>query len=163
MRFQTTRELLDKLRYFHQQASRYYHQLAEDSHDQERVKLLLDYLATHEEKLADATEQYENDMTVGLADTWFDDAPELKLTDALQTLMRSPREVGAPSLGSTFADVDDVLRLGLLLDDYLILSLENLAQQAESSESREAFCNLSMMVQADKRKLVRDTLGLQGL
>jgi len=146
MRFQTTRELLDKTRQFHIEASEYLRRLSQ-AKDQKRVMMLLDYLARHEQKLAENVEHFEEDARPSLLNAWFDEAPEISLEEALESLK--------------LHDGLDVIRLGMHLGDYLIWAFEYLAEQAESEEVRDAFTNLAGMAQADKRILVRDSNMLQ--
>ena len=151
MRFQTTRELLDHVREFHHQAGSYYQTLSQ-GRDLKRVKIMLDYMAKHEKQLAEALQRYETEADPALLNAWFDEAPEINLGEALENLKLHDG-----------MDVEDVLRLGLHLGDYLILAFDYLAEHAEDDDVRDAFQNLSSMAQADKRRLVRDSNMMQDI
>ena len=47
MMFKTTREVLDRIRKFHQMLSTYYNEVSQQT-DQIRLRLLLDYMSRHE-------------------------------------------------------------------------------------------------------------------
>ena len=52
MAYETVRDILDRVRNFHDQVGEYYHRLYSIA-DKERVRILLDYLSRHEKHLKD--------------------------------------------------------------------------------------------------------------
>lgn len=151
MRFQTTQELLEKVKQFHIMASDYYLDLTREI-ERHRVGMLLDYLRKHETKLAEHISRIQENATPTLLKTWFDDAPDINLDKALENLqLQQP------------LDVDDVIQVGMHIGDYLIWAYENLAQQAETAEVRNTFENLAEMARSDKRQLSLDSQGMQDM
>ncbi len=151
MRFQTTNELLEKSRQFHSMASDYYLDLGREL-EQRRVGMLLEYLMKHEQELADNIAAYQMNASPVLLNTWFDEAPDIDLGKALQSLtLHNP------------LIVEDVIQVGMHLGDYLIWAYESLAEQAETGDVKEAFSNLASMAIADKRKLSLDLQGMQDM
>ena len=148
MRFQTARELLEHTEDFHKQASHFYRNLAQ-RHDQHRIRLLLDYLAKHEQKLADSISQFEQDSSPAVLNLWFEDAPDIEFDAALDNLHVQDH-----------MDIEDIIRLGMHLGDYLIWAYESLASQCDIDEAREAFHNLAMLAQSEKRHLAKQAQGL---
>jgi len=55
--------------------------------------------------------------------------------------------------------VDDVIRMGLELDESLIKLYKNAAEESEVPEVKEMFNNLLKMEQEEKHHLVRTALG----
>ncbi len=149
MRFQRTRDILLQAQTFHTMASNYFLDLEREL-DQKRVRILLDYLVKHEENLASSMEKFREDVSHDVLDAWFDNAPDIELDKALASLAQlSPQ------------DIDDVIRVGMHLGDYLIWAYESLAEQAETGEVREAFESLASLARAEKRKLSIDSNALQ--
>ncbi len=145
MRFQRTRDLLLQAQTFHTMASEYYLDLEREL-DQKRMRILLDYLVKHEAHLASSMERFREDVSNAILDAWFDDAPDIELDKALASLAQhSPQ------------NIDDVIRVGMHLGDYLIWAYESLAEQAETGEVREAFESLANLAKAEKRNLSIDS------
>ena len=145
-RFVQVRDLLEQAAAFHGRMSEFYHGLSEKA-DQVRVKLLLDYMSTHERNLRDSLEAYDADASGGILDTWVDRDYCDRIVHACDQLP------GEPPL-----DFDGVTRLAMKVDADLIGYYDELAHKAETESVREVFRNLVAQEQAELRRLARQAL-----
>lgn len=71
MAIETIKDILDWTRDLHGELSELYQNSSEET-DDERLKMLLTYIAEHEQKLAEAIDKYEHDSgTIDTLDSWF--------------------------------------------------------------------------------------------
>jgi rubrerythrin len=146
MGYEQTRDILSDAEVFHRQTSEYYHQLSDQAQKQ-RIKMLLDYLSRHEAQLANSLSDYEQHASNAVLDTWFKSRHKLNVDEILKDVKITPG-----------MSVDDVIELGLKLDDCLITIYKDLAENAQSEEVRSVFQNLLDMEEEEKRQLVRNSL-----
>ena len=144
MRFEQTKDVLDHARNFHKQISEFYRQ-RRDSTEQQRLKLLLDYMSQREQALASALEQFTEGSSREVLDTWFQftvDEEKLKLCpdDLLHDDMT----------------VDDVIRAGVAMCQCCIDLFREIATTADSDQVRAVFQNLLESEQREQKKLVRN-------
>ena len=145
-RFVQVRDLLEQAAAFHGRMSDFYHGLSEKA-DQVRVKLLLDYMSTHESNLRDSLEAYDEQASDGILGTWVD-------RDYCDGIVHACDQLpGAPPL-----DIDGVTRLAMKVDADLIGYYDELAHKADSESVREVFRNLVAQEQSELRRLARDAL-----
>ena len=64
-------DLLEQAAEFHGRMSDFYHRLS-DKVERGRVRLLLDYMSTHEKNLRDSLEDYDDEASAGILNTWVD-------------------------------------------------------------------------------------------
>jgi rubrerythrin len=141
-----TRDILAGAEAFHRQIGEYYHQMS-DQAEKPRIKMLLDYLSRHEEQLADSLADYEQNASAAVMDTWFQSKHKLDVCAILKDVKISPE-----------MSVDDVIDLGLKLDDCLITMYRDLAENAHSEDVRTVFQNLLDMEEEEKRQLTRNAM-----
>ena len=141
-----TRDILAEAEAFHRQIGEYYHQLS-DQAEKQRIKMLLDYLGRHEEHLANSLADYEQNASAAVLDTWFQSKHKLNVCEILKDVKIAPE-----------MSVDDVIELGLKLDECLITIYRDLAEDAQSEDVRTVFQNLLDMEEEEKRQLVRNSL-----
>ncbi|MGF1612384.1 MAG: hypothetical protein ACFCVA_00340 [Gammaproteobacteria bacterium] len=146
--FERTQDVLDHARSFHHQVADLYQRL-EDRTEKERVKLLLDYLQRHEKHLEESLSQYEEGASKRVLDTWFQ-----------YSLEQDPSDILADIELKKDMSVDDVVRLALRLDDYLIDLCKSMADRADIPELKELFTNLCELEQQEKYRLARNALRL---
>lgn len=149
--YETTRDVLDHARAFHGELGKLYERLAGEA-QQERVKMLLNYLSRHEEHLEEGLAQYEEGASKRILDTWFKYVPG---EDRL-------RECQSIQLERDMS-VDDVVAVALRLDTCLLDLYKEMADTAVSQEVKDVFTNLLDMEEQEKHKLARNTLLLQDL
>lgn len=152
MRFQQIKDVLAWTEAFHRALGREYEQLAGHS-AQPRVAMLLDYLAAHENALADAMHQYEGDAADGLLKTWYQSAPDVALPDDLDSLCQA----------LDCASTAGVVAMSIDFHDLLIGLYEQLTSQAPTPEAEALFANLSSLETREKMRMVRDAQELEDL
>ena len=143
MRFEQTREVLRHVRQFHESVASLCQRLSEEC-DEERIRMLLDYMSERERELAKAVDEFTDETSENVLDTWFqythDDTglaiPDFALTPETR--------------------IEDVLRLGLDLAQSLIDLYKEVADNAETEEVRAVFRNLLEFEEKEKLKLARN-------
>jgi rubrerythrin len=143
MRFEQTREVLQHAKKFHEQVSVLCRRLSGKC-EQERIRMLLDYMSERESQLAKAIDQFANETSDNVLDTWFQytqdktalTCPDFELTAETKT--------------------EDVLRLGLELAQCLIEMYKEIADNADSEEIQTVFRNLLEREEKEKLKLARN-------
>ena len=147
MRKTQVRSILDQVREFHGQLDEYYGRLS-DTATQQRVKMLLDYMASHERNLQKGMAAYEENASRQVMDTYVD----CKYCDEiLATCQRTPI---APEMG-----LDGVVKVAMDVDRCLLRFYREVASNAESEVVRKVFRNLIDAEEAELRKLALNALG----
>ena len=146
MAYEQTRDVLADAEAFHRQIGEYYHQVSGQSAKQ-RIKMLLDYLSRHEEQLADSLADYEQDASQAVMDTWFQSKHKMDICALLKDVRISPE-----------MSVDDVVDVGLKVDECLIAVFRDLAENAPCEDVRNLFRNLLELEEEEKRRLVKNAL-----
>lgn len=146
MRFAQVRSMLDQVREFHGQLAEYYGQLSDKS-AQERLKLLLDHMSSHERNLQTSLSEYEEDAPRKVMDTYVDC---IYCDEILATCEQTPI---APEMS-----VDGVIRVAMDVDNCLLRFYREVAESADSETVREVFRNLIDGEEAELRKLAMDAL-----
>lgn len=144
MPVEQTRSIIDHTRIFHRRVSQYYHRLA-DSTQRGRVKLLLDYMSEHEQRLADCMAQYEVTAPEKILNTWIQIA---NTTDATK-LMADAELVSGMS-------VDEIVDLGIRFSECVIEVYQQLSSQSEPESVQQVFANLLSLEQKALQQFVRD-------
>ncbi|RKZ45365.1 MAG: hypothetical protein DRQ58_10535 [Gammaproteobacteria bacterium] len=146
MRFEQVRDILDHAREFHKCLGEFYQNLVEYE-EETRIKMLLEYLGRHEKFLEQGIANFEESASEKVLDTWFQftqDKATLKLPSG-------------NNIKSNMS-VEDVIHMGLELDDCLIKLYKDAAEDSEVLEVKEVFNNLLKMEQEEEHHLVRAAL-----
>lgn len=147
--FKTTREVLDRIRKFHQMLSTYYNEVSQQT-DQIRLRLLLDYMSRHEKKFEENLARYEEEASKKVLDTWFKNLPDdEKLVDCEGMKIK-------PDMST-----DEVIGIALRVDDCLIQFYKEMAECCVIKEIRELFSNLCEMEKREKYIFSRNAVELQ--
>ena len=101
MRFEQVKNVLQDVRAFHGRASEFFAGLS-DLAEQERVKMLLDYMSLHERELGEKLGAYEQQASEGLLETWMDFRQDGELTALC-------REAAVAALGALHAGRQTIL------------------------------------------------------
>ena len=149
MRFQQTREILEHTKAFHHQLQVFCQQVSAET-EQERVKMLCDYIARHERNLERALDKYESDASNKILETWFDAVPDLVTPGSLANIKNLAKLSTA-----------EVLQIAIDFDDHLIVHYEHLAKNAMNKQLKIIFKNLLSMEEHEKRRMIRDALRLE--
>jgi rubrerythrin len=146
MRFTQVRNTLDEVRDFHGQLAEYYGQLS-DKAAQQRVKMLLDHMSSHERNLQSSMAAYEEGASRQVMNTWVD----CSLCEEL--IMSCEQTPIAPDL-----DVDSVIKVAMEVDQCLLHFYREVARSADSETVRDVFRNLVDMEEAELRNLALSAL-----
>jgi len=138
--------VLDYAKDFHHQLFRYYKTL-NDKTDRVRVKMLLDYLAIHEEKLEKNIEHIEENISAKVLGTWF----KYTLCEDFR------KELSFMIIRIDDMSVEEIIRMAIQLDDCLIRIYKKIAQNSDIPEIRDIFTNLSELEDHEKRRFVMDS------
>ena len=146
MRYTQVRNMLDQVREFHGQLAEHYSQLSETA-AQQRVKLLLDHMSSHEQHLQTGLAAYEEIAAQPVMNTYVDC---IYCDEILATCEQTPI---TPQM-----NVDGVIRVAMDVDNCLLRFYREVAENADSEAVRELFQNLVDGEEADLRKLSLDAL-----
>lgn len=151
MRFEQTQDVLNHVGNFHRQASLLFRTLNEKASNQ-RVRMLLDYLARHEDTLAKNVAEFRNSASPQVLNSWF------KYTH--------DEDIFAPILatdGQADMPFDAVVELAFGLDEKLLELYREMAERARALEVKDIFNSLLLQELQEKRKLMHSALGLMDL
>jgi rubrerythrin len=141
MRYTRIRNTLDKVRDFHGQLAEYYSQLS-DRAALQRVKLLLDYMSSHERNLQSSMAAYEEGASREVMDTWVDCGH----CEEIIAICEQPPI--SPDLS-----VDSVVKQAMDVDRCLLHFYREVAANAQTETARDVFTNLIDMEEAELRML----------
>ena len=148
-RYVQVRDLLEQAARFHGDLAGFYHRLAGEA-GQERVKLLLDYMSTHETNLKDSLDVFDEEASEGVLNTWIDRDYCDRIVHACENMPQPPA-----------LDVENVIHLAMTVDDSLIRFYEDLERKTDVESVREVFRNLVSMEQTELRRLALNALTAQ--
>lgn len=151
MRFKTVADVLHWVEGFHRQVQAELTGKWAETGD-ERIRMLLAYLADHEQRLTAALEAYEEDAPATILFTWYRnaDCPLAMDHDALSEAVSD-------------MDIDEVLACVVRCHNSLIELYETLRDRAEVPSVAEIFASLAAMEASELRRSVRDTNLLKDL
>lgn len=141
MRFEQTEDVLYHARAFHLVLNRYYHSAAKRSKST-KLKLMLEYLAKNEHKLAIAIADYQDQAPPSVLQAWFqytDDANVLILPDFVKS--------------DATKSIENLTELANKLGDELIELYLEMANHVNAESIKEVFNNLAQMQRQEQRKL----------
>ena len=120
--------------------------------DQERVKMLLDYLSRHEQHLAQTLARYEKETHSGLLDAWLEYSPELDVDAVMADCMLAER----PS-------TDEIFSAALAFDDTLVRLYREITAKANDPRVRSLFQDLLQQEEQEKIQVARAAMSLQDM
>lgn len=142
--FKKTSEIIDYARSFHIKMKEFYQQLNERS-ENERVKLFLDFLISHEIHFEKTLEDYSADAPNYVLDSWYKYVPENMPENCLKNFVHDPDMT-----------VDDVIGYALGFNNCLYEMYKGLVEEASSEEIKDLFQNLMNKILKEEKNLVRD-------
>ncbi|MFW5645388.1 MAG: hypothetical protein ACOCZL_05705 [Bacteroidota bacterium] len=146
--YKQVREILAYIRLFHVQMREFYHRLHKKD-EQQRIKIILDFLCRHEKHREETLAQYEAETSKKILDTWFQYIPEHTVSECLEDT-----EIQANM------SVDDVIGIALDLDNCIIETYMALIEETDVDEVKEVFSKLLKRLESEKKNLMRDSLWL---
>ncbi len=145
-RYVQVRDLLKQVRDFHGQMAGYFEGLSTQA-EKARVRLLLEYMSSHETNLQSSLAAFDEDASRAVLDTWVDCR---HCEEIIATCEQTPIE---PKLS-----VEGVAQVAMDVDACLLHFYEEVAKKANSESVREVFRNMISMEQAELRQLARNAL-----
>ncbi|HDT12380.1 MAG TPA: hypothetical protein ENO01_01855 [Candidatus Marinimicrobia bacterium] len=144
--FKQAQDVLNYAKDFHHKLSEYYRKL-NDKTDQIRVKMMLDYLTVHEERLEENIRKIEANISGKVKETWFKYTLCEDLRNEFAKMIDIMEEI----------TVEDIIRTAIQLDDCLIRVYKKIATNSDVAEIKEIFSNLSELEDHEKRRFVMDS------
>ena len=151
MRFKKSREVLAHVERFHEEVSRHCEE-ASGASDQQRLRMLLDYIADREHNLAHAVGTFTEETSDQVLDTWFQYTIDDTELHALLTTGFSPTMTP-----------EDVMSATMAIADHLLAMYRDMLAAADTEELQEVFQNLLDHEQKEKEKLARNLQMFQDL
>jgi rubrerythrin len=150
MPVQRTKEILEHARQFHQGLAAFYQRLT-DVASRERVKLLLDYMSRHEERLSKTVEELENVLPKEALAQWVDRGFETSLQVS-----------GTLELGEEMS-LENVVHMAIEFDDCIISFYERASAATTHQPLKDFFEELIQMERRSLKDLVKNALLFQDL
>lgn len=151
MKFEQTRDLIEHVISFHSMLSAHFLELGEKTENQ-RLKLLLDYLVEHERAQACRLSEYAEDAPDHVLGRWFQ----------FSNCEERFKELKG-SLKADQSTVSEVVDMTVKLYDCLIGQFTAFAEGAEVDEIRDVCLNIAALEKKDKLKIVRNAHMLRDL
>lgn len=140
----TVRDMFDKVRKLHQEVADFARHI-DGQAPGERVHLVLDYLARHEQNMAKCIADYEHGAAHRILDTSFANLTSLDVEHLC----------GELTLGEEITP-EDVIRLAVNVDTGLSRLYREASEKAASDEVRQLFETLHALNERETRRMVRD-------
>lgn len=144
MPFEQTRDVIEKARAFHHDMAAFYHRV-EHVVEKERVRMVLDWLASHEERMEAKLAEVESSTAKRILDSWYQYPPDATVRDAITRIELRPD-----------MRAQDVICMALHLDENLLRLYKRAAEAAPMGEVREVFESLLEEGKRERAKLVLD-------
>lgn len=152
MRFKQLSDVLDWAQALHHKLAELYRDRA-GSHTQDRIGMLLTYLAEHENALALALEHFEEDADQRLVHTWYAQTPDIPLPDSFDELCETLNCETSAGL----------VALTLHFHDLLAKLYSALRDASPTPELVEVMDNLASMETREAMRTVRDAERLEDI
>lgn len=150
-RVQTAGDVIEQTKAFHQMLSEFYENLSGQV-EQERVKLLLEYMSRHQENIASVMKEYAADVAEKILNTWLMfSAKECDLspfTEARIDMNMSPQEV-----------IDIAIRI----DDCIIETYKAMLNKEVPDDISCVFEDLLKLEEREKVKMAKAALKIETL
>lgn len=143
MPIETIKDILDWGRSLHEELAAIYHSSAAESED-ERTRLLLSYIADHENRLAEIIANYEKHDTSGRVDSWMQDYLDKN------PFMAGIRDMVKFDPGNG----DEVLQATISAHQQMITMYRDLAENAKSDRLETLFANIADLESNELMRMV---------
>lgn len=146
MTLESIKDILDWTKQLHEELAEVYRRSSGENED-EKTRLLMNYVADHQQRLADAIANYEKDPGVTLMDSWIQDYVE-----------KNPFMQGWRSfMNLSGMNFDQVLDNTVKAHQQLISLYEELAEASKTERMKELFENLQNLEQHELMRMVHTT------
>lgn len=140
----TVRDMFDRIRRLHQEVADFARRI-DGQAPGERVHLVLDYLARHEQNMAQAIAEYEHGAGNRVLDASFANLTAMDVEQMCAQLVLGP-DITA----------EDVIALAVNIDNGLSQLYREAAEKAPYEELRQLFQTLHANNERETRRMVRD-------
>ena len=144
MAFEQVRDVIERARAFHRELADFYHR-AENDAERERVKLLLDYLVRHEQRMGAQLAAFEHDSSRRVMETWFVVSPGATIREEIARIKLRPDMT-----------TSEVICMALRIDEFLLQLYREAAEEATNEAVRETFQRLFEEGKRERSKMVLD-------
>lgn len=149
MSYETVKDLLDRIKKMHADLSATYEN-QEKMAKKARVKLLLDYLKTHEQKLEHSIAAFEKDSIPSTMSTISSFCPDPDRWEFLKNLTIDPE-----------ADLKDVIDEVLEADQCLMDIYTEIICKTDLQAVKDIFHNILTQAKKDRKTFVRDAMMME--
>ncbi len=136
------RDVIEQARTFHRQLAELFHRIERES-DRERIRMLMDYLSSHEERMERRLAAFQTETARKLLDECYAYPPPEDIVQAFQQV-RLSAEMSVP----------EIICAALHLDEQILRLYRWAADSARSPEVREVFEALFTEHKEERRRLV---------
>lgn len=149
MPYEQVKTIMGRAQRYHRKLSEFYQKLDETtSEEHERMKLVLQYLQQHENKLERQLREFEKNARPNAMDTWVQFPPDENLENVFDT-SRLKKDMS----------INDIVVLTLEFDNTLLKFYERARDVASTSEIGEMFDHLLSEGINDRKELVQSIFG----
>ena len=145
------RDFVDFGKRLHARIGQVYEALNEKA-ESERVKMLLEYLSRHEQRLEQTLARYEHERRGSLMDAWLEYAPSLDV-DAALTASTLPEQ---PS-------TDEIFTAASAFDDTLVRLYREVAEKVNDPKVRTLFQDLLYLEEQERIQISRAAMNLRDM
>lgn len=142
--FKNTFEIIDYVRLFHVRMCEFYEKLKILT-DNQRLKMLLEYLISREQKNEETLLTYKKEASVNVLNSWFQYIPENIPDNCLKEIDLSVE-----------LTTDDVVDYVLRLNNCLIEMYKGLINETDVEDVKDVFVSLLKGIEKEEKNLVRD-------
>ena len=142
------RDFLDFGRDLHAEVRKLYIRLG-DSAEQERVRMLLEFLERHEQHMVQTLGRFEQDSHAGLPNGWLEYSPALDVDSVIAQCQLSEQST-----------IDDIMAAAMRFDETLVRLYQEMAEKAVDQRTRDLFKDLVNLEQQEKISVSRAAMSL---
>ena len=146
MSYSTVKDVLDYSRKLHEHTRNLYQQLR-DQTQRDRVDMMLNLLAAHENTLAEAMISMQEHTSQKVLQEWHQFEPG-SISEALQDAHELHPDIS----------IDELVKVALRIDDYLINLYRQMLSETTSDDARAVFESLIRLEETEKMRTVRAAL-----
>ena len=142
------RDFLDFGKGLHAEVRRLYVRLA-DTAEQERVRMLLEFLERHEQHMVQTLGRFEQDSHEGLLNGWMNYSPDLDVDSVIAQCQLSEQPT-----------IDDIMAAAMRFDETLVRLYQEMAEKAVDQRTRDLFKDLVNLEQQEQISVSRAAMSL---
>lgn len=149
LRFEQAKDVIEYCTKLHHDIGEFYKSLGEEV-EQQRVKMLLEYLSRHETHLEESLESYEQAASDKILNTWLQFVPSSGIEESIKAFSVNPA-----------MSVDEVVDKTIEFDNALINLYKEVINETSEPTIRAVFQNLVDLEDREKIKMVRNAMMLK--